>query len=301
MGRSLTNNEFLEKLSERRGSEYVPLELYKNTTTKIKVKHTCGNEILIRPNDLLSGKNCPICSLKSKKSKLKKGKKIFQEEINKLYNNEYEVLSEYHNYLEKVKIKHKNCGNEYEIIPGNFLKGQKLCPFCISKNSNKQKTSEEFKNQIKDLVGNDYILISDYKNVKTKIKIRHNICHHEYDVLPTNFLKGRRCPLCWSSHGEDIIRKYLQEHNLSYIPEKTFPDLKDKSFLRFDFYLEKINTLIEYDGEYHYIPLKGQDYLEKQQYRDQLKNKYCKDKNIKLIRIAYWDQKNIKNILDKNL
>ena len=37
------------------------------------------------------------------------------------------------------------------------------------------------------------------------------------------------------------------------------------------------------------------------QIRDQIKNKYCKDNNITLIRIPYWDFDNIENILKEHL
>ena len=33
--------------------------------------------------------------------------------------------------------------------------------------------------------------------------------------------------------------------------------------------------------------------------RDEIKNKYCKDNNIPLLRIPYWDKKHIKSIISK--
>lgn len=37
------------------------------------------------------------------------------------------------------------------------------------------------------------------------------------------------------------------------------------------------------------------------QYHDAIKNKYCEDNNIKLLRIPYWDFDNIEEILKKEL
>lgn len=37
------------------------------------------------------------------------------------------------------------------------------------------------------------------------------------------------------------------------------------------------------------------------QTRDSIKNKYCEDNGIKLLRIPYWDFKNIDEILSKEL
>ena len=37
------------------------------------------------------------------------------------------------------------------------------------------------------------------------------------------------------------------------------------------------------------------------QRRDNIKNKYCEENNIKMIRIPYWDYKNIEEILTKQI
>ena len=53
---------------------------------------------------------------------------------------------------------------------------------------------------------------------------------------------------------------------------------------------------------YEYTGIRGMKYnLEIVQKRDSIKTKYCKDNNIKLIRIPYWDFKNIDTILTKEL
>ena len=62
--------------------------------------------------------------------------------------------------------------------------------------------------------------------------------------------------------------------------------------------------LIEYDGIQHYEAVEifgGIPAFKKRQKRDQIKNQYCKDNNIKLIRIPYWDYDNIETILEKEL
>ena len=59
--------------------------------------------------------------------------------------------------------------------------------------------------------------------------------------------------------------------------------------------------LLEADGEQHYTPEyyvtfnNEEERLEKfkkRQKLDNIKNQYCKDNNIKLIRIPYWEFKN---------
>lgn len=69
--------------------------------------------------------------------------------------------------------------------------------------------------------------------------------------------------------------------------------------MKFDFYLPDYNVCIEYDGKQHFKPVEywgGEWSLTELQIKDNLKNNYCKDKKIELIRINYTE--NIKRKLD---
>ena len=107
---------------------------------------------------------------------------------------------------------------------------------------------------------------------------------------------------CMQSQGEFAVEKILKENNVSYIKEFTFSDLISPrgARLRFDFAIfehEKIKFLIEFDGRQHYtgpetIWTEGKN-LEEIKLYDEIKNKYCKEKNILLKRIPYFDIKKI--------
>jgi hypothetical protein len=45
----------------------------------------------------------------------------------------------------------------------------------------------------------------------------------------------------------------------------------------------------------------GEKALKQNKIRDEIKNTYCKDNNIHLVRIPYWDFNNIENILKEKL
>ena len=83
------------------------------------------------------------------------------------------------------------------ITPNNFLKGAR-CPHCsfvrMIKSNNK---TNSFKEKVKELVGDEYTVLGEYINNKTKLLIRHNKCGNEYKVRPTSFLIGNRCPYCY--------------------------------------------------------------------------------------------------------
>ena len=123
------------------------------------------------------------------------------------------------------------------------------------------------------------------------------------------FNKGQLCKCFKVYKGEEEISKILKENNIEFKEQYGFKECRYKYPLKFDFYLPKYNTCIEYDGEGHYdlINFGGKDEEElikmfkEGQKRDEIKNQYCKDNNIKLIRIPYWEFKNIKNILKEHL
>lgn len=60
----------------------------------------------------------------------------------------------------------------------------------------KRKTNEDFKQEVYDLVGNEYVFLEKYVNNHTKIKAKHNKCDNIYRVSPNSFLRGSRCPYC---------------------------------------------------------------------------------------------------------
>ncbi len=116
------------------------------------------------------------------------------------------------------------------------------------------------------------------------------ICHR------TTMRSG--CPKCKESHGEKEVSRILLENNILFIRQKTYIDCKWQRELPFDFYLPDYNLLIEYDGILHFIDkFKDPEEFKKIQYRDYLKNKYCDDNNIPLLRIHYKDFGNIESIL----
>ncbi len=104
------------------------------------------------------------------------------------------------------------------------------------------------------------------------------------------------------SSGEKKIIEYLRKENIIFNKEKTFDDLIYIGNLRFDFYIPKQKIAIEFDGIQHYKTVGyfgGNDGFIETQKRDKLKDVYCKEKNIKLIRIPYFEIDNINTILDE--
>lgn len=112
---------------------------------------------------------------------------------------DYELIGEYNDKV--VDIKHKKCGKIFSISP-NYILYYSSCPICNKSNRekrlilNEEIKIREFKKYIETIVNNEYIVVGDKIDKKTrKINIKHN-CGYEYGVRICMFKKGRRCPLC---------------------------------------------------------------------------------------------------------
>lgn len=102
------------------------------------------------------------------------------------------------------------------------------------------------------------------------------------------------CGCMRRSRGELYIEEILHKLNLDFERQKRFENCKNVRSLPFDFYIPQYNVCIEYDGEQHYRAVKhwgGEEKLLNQQLNDEIKNKYCEDNNITLIRIPYTKTK----------
>jgi len=69
----------------------------------------------------------------------------------------------------------------------------------------KKKTQEEFEKEVYNLVGNEYTVLGKYIDALKKILIRHNNCNYEWNVQPSNFLEGQRCPVC-SKNPKKVLK-----------------------------------------------------------------------------------------------
>lgn len=94
----------------------------------------------------------------------------------------------------------------------------------------------------------------------------------------------------------DILKDIFGEENIE--TQKRFPDCKKKNPLRFDFYIQKYNLVVEADGAQHY---KNLPFLNSGAARssDVIKNEYCLHKGIGLLRIRYEKHQTTKELIKK--
>jgi hypothetical protein len=150
-------------------------------------------------------------------------------------------------------------------------------------------------------IKNIYDWINLISTKKPKSLPRHpNIFYKEWkgweDFLGYKYSK--------KSIGETLIKDYLLKNNIEFISQKTFSGCVFKNRLRFDFFLPNYNTVIEFDGGQHFKSIDwfgGESEFINIKIRDSIKNKYCLNNNIKLIRIPFFDMGNINKILSNSL
>lgn len=169
----------------------------------------------------------------------------------------------------------------------------------------KTKNHKQFIKESENIHKNKY----DYSKtdyIKNDIKVII-ICkkHGEFFQSPNGHKNGQGCPNCKKSNGEKFISELLEKFNIEYENEYQFKDLigYHGKPLRFDFKL-KNNILIEYDGEQHFKSIKGMGgkigfYRRKR--NDKIKNEYCINNGLRLIRIPYNMSKNDIEIIIKSL
>lgn len=124
-------------------------------------------------------------------------------------------------------------------------------------------------------------------------------CGNKFETSISSFQNGKvRCDNCAKSISryENEFKKFLEDRNVEYIYQYSLNQCRDTLPLPFDFYIVKDNLLVEIDGEGHYSPCnfnqisnkKAQDTFMITKKHDEIKNNFCKDNNIPLLRIPYY-------------
>lgn len=188
-----------------------------------------------------------------------------------------------------------DCGNIVEVSGTNLRQGQKAC--SVSCSMTQDKTGEVY---------GKLTVIQQLPNNMWKCKCE---CGNYVLVSGKSLLQGHRLSCgCLRSQGEAKLNSILDELNIKYETQKTFENCRfedTKGLARFDFYLPEYNILIEYDGEQHYVSKdsgwSNEEQLAYTKQHDEYKNLWCKQNNITLIRIPYYDLEKLNEEYVKNL
>ena len=201
----------------------------------------------------------------------------------------------------KVEVQDIYTKEIFSAFLSDITTGHTKYPPSLSKKLSAEHRRVWNKNEVKNIEGNNIELIDDsldipktrdgsrryvFKNLDTGIEFTDTVSH-----VKNGYNVGIK-----RSKGESLLRSLFVKLSINFIPEYSFVDCinpETGAHLKFDFYLPDYHCCIEYDGEQHFKGWRKsrevKSSLEQVKFRDKLKNEYCKEHNILLIRIPYTD------------
>lgn len=302
--KTVTTEEFIERLEIVHPKEYKLLEPIQKMTVKINVVHLpCGTISNTTPQNLLINNVCRVCNKKTYCDN-----DSFRRYISNKYPDKYIFLSDYVNETTNIKIKVVACGCERYVRPSFLSKGRN-CKMHL-KRVGTRKSNKVFINELREKYGDEFQPLEPYQKDDIKIKFRHSMCNREFYAEPGRLLSRGRCGYCIRSNGEQAIYRCLLNMNIKFFPQYTNENCKYKRRLPFDFALfddyDNLMGLIEFQGIQHYDYTEFRRNMPKDRaeikfkaikLRDSIKKQYCENNNIPFLEICYKDINKIQPIL----
>ena len=298
MPKKKTTEQFVKEVSEILGDKYVVLGEYPGCHGKVPMKHlVCGNTFNKNVHDIISKHSgCPYCNGN-------RSAKYNEQWVKDNTPAPYQYVSGYNGMKQKCKFFCNICKKEFEQMPSRLINQHIYGCGC---SPTKKKTNKEFLSELGEECLKEFEFLEEYKNIDTKIKIKHKKCGTVFELSPYKLIyrhNKKYCPICYykKSHGEIEIAAFLENKKINYYREYAFQDLSNR---KFDFYLPEQNIIIEFDGEQHFKPVDffgGEDSFKDLQKRDYEKNQYCLKNKITVFRIPYTQINNIEKILSEIL
>lgn len=266
----------------------------KNGRAQWKCQCECGNTVIIPSSDLRHKDRPRIycsnqCILKTKPINLT-GQRFGRLTAIQLDNNSD---NKYNSYGAKW-ICRCDCGKE-KIVASHDLRDGKVrsCGCLRAEDLSSRRTLQLLGQHFGKLTVIEYL---SNENGHSKWKCKCD-CGNIIETYSTNLVNQHKGSCgCLTSNGESKIIEILNNLQYNFIQQYSFSDLlsENNSPLRFDFAIinenSAITCLIEFDGIQHFQEVDYfQQTLEQIQFRDNLKNIYCKKHNIPLIRFNYLE------------
>lgn len=147
----------------------------------------------------------------------------------KSVNRRIESICENHVILERFKqgLEYSSPSARYrcnvhneEHIRQNGKLYREGCKFCFE-HARYQERCENFLKRLSDVdTNNEFELVSEYVNAKTKVGIKHHVCGEVFYVTPDSFLSSTSCPNCTNSmYNAGTLKKYYEKYKDYYEKE----------------------------------------------------------------------------------
>lgn len=235
-----------------------------------------------------------------KYNSIRYNKEVIISRINEITNGEYEFISgDNFNYSSHINILHKKCGNTASYRVSHFFNDGTRCKKCL--HNSLRKDIETVKNEIYTMSNGKIFLKGNYEKDSEKMLLECAECKLQFKKSMATLRRQFKdydialCPHCYGKKyiGEVFIKEFLLNNNFKFEEQKILDGCKYKSSLKFDFIVyNSIDitkfVMIEYDGRQHNdinSIYAGKDFTEIK-IRDSIKDEFCKNHNIPLLRIT---------------
>ena len=267
---------------------YLEFITYLGATRPSSLRDTrCGHIWETRPEYVYSrgiGIICPYCNNTNFK---------YTDDILKYKLRKYTEIVNITNYKTSKDYAtiHYKCGHTASTILGDLInKGTRsICRECTPQKY-VSKLHSDFEMEVFN-INPDLILLEEYTNDNTYIKVSTSKCNHTWKILPHNFLAKKtlaNCPICEPKINISNISKGEQEL-FEWLSKYTKVSRKSGILngLDIDIFLDQYNIGIEYNGEYWH----GENHRDPKYHIN--KTNVAKFKDIRLIHIFehQWNQK----------
>lgn len=294
LSKGMTNKEVNDELYKHN----VKLKFINNTFESGKISYNwiceCGNIIEGRKWDNIKRRgsvSCEECKNKIQDS-------YYKSEIEKDGDYEYFYFIKSGAILSNGKvsktpyarIKHKYCGNVYDVLISNFINAGQRCGKCCGsyENSLEYHYPEVAKMIVYDEDCNEVDTKTISKMSGKRFYFRCDKCGEVSDSpkqLASVVELGYSCGRCSDgiSIPEKFVTNVLSQINIEFIRQKRFKwAKKDNKIKIYDFYIPSLNMIIETHGDQHYNENRrnGSRTLQQEKQNDKIKKQLALDNGI---------------------
>lgn len=178
----LTDQDLFQRLFNVAACDDYDLLSFAGMKNPVTIRHrACGREYAIRPRSFLEENvRCPCNKTAS-----------VEEACRRIASaGDFELISFQRADL-PMELLHITCGYKFLQKYSRFIRHPN-CKHCASLSL----SEESFRQNIYNLVGEEYELVGPYTDRKIGVQIRHNICNTVQIYKPWRFLSGTRCSKC---------------------------------------------------------------------------------------------------------
>lgn len=293
-------NKLLNKWSISR-EDFELLTPYLGWDKKIEVRcNKCGKVMTTSAGSFCHSKRKWFCQCYGQSPEWWSVKEQFDDWLKS--NKNFEVMEDFKGRTVNLSVKCLRCGATQKRSVQSLIQNDG-CLVCENKHAIK-KTQNQFKRELEEIYGDEYLPLDEYKDANSYILMRHTPCGKIYRTKPHNLLtqKGGTCPVCSThSNGERAIARFLDVNQIEYEKQKRLSSYKRAPF---DFYIPSKNLLIEFQGIQHFQPVArfgGQESFVRQCQVDIAKQEIAEAEGYELLYINYNQIKDINQILAQRL